>query len=147
VTDTENPFAGDPRVSDFTLGPLERRILEEVWSRKSLTVRELVADGKLGLAYTTIMTTLDRLYKKGLLDRAEEGRAFRYSARCTPADLPRFVAVAKMRQWIESTSPSFLPLSYFVEAVSHHDVKLLDDLRDLIESKRAQLKKQKERRF
>jgi predicted transcriptional regulator len=52
------------------LGPLERKLLEEVWSRQSVTVRELVAGGKIRLAYTTVMTTLDRLYKKGLLDRA-----------------------------------------------------------------------------
>jgi hypothetical protein len=36
---------------------------------KSLTVRELLADGKIRLAYTTVMTTLDRLFKKGLLNR------------------------------------------------------------------------------
>ena len=51
------------------LGPLEIRILEEVWARRSVTARELVDDGKFHLAYTTIMTTLNRLFKKGLLKR------------------------------------------------------------------------------
>jgi predicted transcriptional regulator len=125
------------------LGPLECRILEEVWSRKSLTVRELLADGKIRLAYTTLMTTLDRLFKKGLLDRTEEGRAFRYSSRCTPAEVPRFVAVTGMRRWIESTRPSTLPLSYFVEAISAHDARLLDELRVLVERKRLELKRRK----
>jgi predicted transcriptional regulator len=134
--------AGPGRVR---LGPLERRILEEVWSRRSLTVRELLSDGKIELAYTTVMTTLDRLFKKGLLERTEEGRAFRYSAQCPPGDLPRRVAVAEMRRWIASTPPSSLPLSCFVEAISAHDAKLLDELRALVEEKRLELKKRKEK--
>jgi predicted transcriptional regulator len=144
VSDTERPFASEPKPGTFNLGPLERRILEEIWTRKSLTVRELLAEGKIRLAYTTVMTTLDRLFKKGLLDRTEEGRAFRYSARCAPADIPRFVAVTNMRRWIESAASSFLPLSYFVEAVSDHDVKLLDELRALVEMKRSELEKRQD---
>ncbi len=89
------------------------------------------------------MTTLDRLFKKGLLDRTEEGRAFRYSACCTPAEMPRFVAVTGMRRWIESARSSSLPLSYFVEAISAHDARLLDELRLLVEQKSLELKKQK----
>jgi predicted transcriptional regulator len=143
---TERPFAEEPKLDGFILGPLERRLLQEVWARKSLTVRELLADGKLRLAYTTVMTTLDRLFKKGLLDRAEEGRAFRYTARCAPADISRLVTVNRMRRWIEAAATSSLPLSCFVEAVSNHDVELLDELRDLVESKRVELRKQKEKR-
>jgi predicted transcriptional regulator len=119
---------------------LERRILEEVWSHESLTVRELVAEGRIQLAYTTVMTTLDRLFKKGLLDRTEEGRAFRYSAHCAPAEVPRLVAISGMRRWIESTGSSALPLSYFVEAIGAHDARLLDELRVLVEQKRLELR-------
>jgi predicted transcriptional regulator len=143
MKDMNKPFASEARPVGVSLGPLERKILEEVWSRQSLTVRELLADGKIGLAYTTVMTTLDRLFKKGLLERTEEGRAFRYSARCTPAEVPRFVAVSGMRRWLESAQPSSLPLSYFVEAVSAHDTRLLDELRALVEQRRLELKKTK----
>jgi predicted transcriptional regulator len=135
---TMSPEGGPTQVR---LGPLERRILEEVWSHESLTVRELMADGRIRLAYTTVMTTLDRLFKKGLLDRTEEGRAFRYSAHCAPTEVPRWVAVTGMRRWLESTGPSPLPLSYFVEAISAHDARLLDELRVLVEQKRLELKK------
>jgi hypothetical protein len=48
-----------------------------------------------------------------------------------------------MRRWIESTSPSSLPLSYFVDAITAHDARLLDDLRTLVEQKRSELKKRK----
>ena len=102
-------------------------------------------DGKMPLAYTTVMTTLDRLFKKGLLDRVGEGRAFRYSAQCAPAEISRLVAVAGMRRWLESSRSSSLPLSCFVDAISAHDASLLDELRLLVERKRLELKKRKEK--
>jgi predicted transcriptional regulator len=104
-----------------------------------------MTNGKLPFAYTTVMTTLDRLFKKGLLDRSEDGKAFRYSPTCTPAEVPRLVAITRVRRWIESTGSSSLPLSCFVEAISAHDARLLDELRDLVERKRAELKKRKEK--
>jgi predicted transcriptional regulator len=140
-------FDSEANLAGLRLGPLECRILEEVWSRRSLTVRELLADGKIQLAYTTVMTTLDRLFKKGLLDRTEEGKAFRYSPRCSPAEVPRFVAVTGMQRWIESTRPSSLLLSYFVEAISCHDARLLDELKVLVNQKRSELKKRKEKQI
>jgi predicted transcriptional regulator len=122
------------------LGPLEQKMLDEVWSRGSATVRELLADGRTRQAYTTIMTTLDRLFKKGLLLRVAEGKAFRYSPCCSREELPRLVAVKGIRQWIESTQTSSLSLSYFVEAISAHDERLLDQLRALVERKRRELR-------
>src|SRR5689334_13456413 len=49
------------------LGPLEQQLLQALFDRESATVRELLDDGSIQLAYTTVMTTLDRLYKKNLL--------------------------------------------------------------------------------
>jgi BlaI family penicillinase repressor len=131
------PFLRSNRAAQ--LGPLEQKMLEEVWSRGSVTVRELLADGKIRQAYTTIMTTLDRLFKKGLLLRVPEGKAFRYSPCCTREELPRMVAVAGIREWIGSTQASSLSLSYFVEAISAHDARLLEQLRALVERKRREL--------
>jgi BlaI family penicillinase repressor len=141
------PFLGSSFLRsnrETRLGPLEQKMLEEVWSRGSVTVRELLADGKIRQAYTTIMTTLDRLFKKGLLLRVPEGKAFRYSSRCTREELPRLVAVAGIRQWIESTPASSLSLSYFVEAISAHDARLLEQLRALVERKRRELKNEEQ---
>jgi len=63
------------------LGPLERQIHRAVWARGTATVREVLEDGTIWQTYTTIMTTMDRLFRKGLLARVLEGKAFRYSAR------------------------------------------------------------------
>ena len=120
------------------LGPLEQQLLESLWQRGSATVREMIEDGGLKLAYTTVMTTLDRLYKKNLLDRVPEGRAFRYSPRHTPEELQLAAAGDLIRQFLGSGSS--LPLSYLVEAVSQHDVELLDELQQLVERKRRDLR-------
>jgi len=122
------------------LGPFERQLLQEIWSRGSATVRELIEDGKLYQAYTTVMTTMDRLYKKGLLDRIAEGRAFRYTPRMSPEELQRDAALDGIRQLLGSGDASALPLSYLVEAISEHDHELLDELQLLIERKRRELK-------
>jgi predicted transcriptional regulator len=132
------PFFGS--TAGPQLGPLERQLLEEVWSRGSVTVRELVEDGTLKQAYTTVMTTLDRLYRKQLLDRVAEGRAFRYSARQTPEELRRGAVVEGIRQLLGSSKTSELPLSYLVDALSSHDAQLLDELQLLVERKRRELK-------
>jgi len=122
------------------LGPLERQVLRAVWTRGTATVREVREDGKIWQTYPTIMTTMDRLFKKGLLDRVPDGRAFRYSARYTPEELERVAAVNGIRQLLGSEYAS-LHLSYLVEAVSTQDGKLLDELQTLVERQRAQLKK------
>jgi predicted transcriptional regulator len=123
------------------IGPLERQVLQALWSRGSATVRELLEDEKITQAYTTVMTTLDRLYKKQLLDRVAEGRAFRYSPRQTPEELQRVAAVEGIRQLLGTGEASSLPLSYLVEALSAHDAQLLDELQRLVERKRRELNK------
>jgi predicted transcriptional regulator len=122
------------------LGPLERQVLRAVWARGTATVREVREDGKIWQTYPTIMTTMDRLFKKGLLERVPDGKAFRYSARYGPEELERLVAVNGLRKLLESEFAS-LHLSYLVEAVSAQDEKLLDELQSLVERQRAQLKK------
>ena len=122
------------------LGPLEQQLMDTLWQRKSGTVRELIDEGNLSLAYTTVMTTLDRLYKKNLLDRVAEGRAFRYSLRYTPQEMQRVVASDAIRQLLGSEATPSLPLSCLVEAVSEHDTQLLDELQALVERKRRELR-------
>jgi predicted transcriptional regulator len=110
-----------------------------LWECRSATVRELIDDCKINLAYTTVMTTLDRLYKKKLLNRVSEGRAFRYSPRQTQKELQKEAAGEAIRQLLCSDAASSLPLSYLVEAVGEHDTKLLEELQQLVERKRREL--------
>jgi predicted transcriptional regulator len=122
------------------LGPLEQQLLSELWMRESATVRELLEAGEIKLAYTTVMTTLDRLYKKQLLNRVAEGRAFRYSPRYTREELEKAAVGETVRHLLDSSTAATLPLSYLVEAVSQHDAGLLDDLQRLLDQKRRELR-------
>ena len=61
-------------------GALELRVLEALWARAdAATVRDL-EPAFAGIAYTTLMTTLDRLHRKGVLLREKAGRALRLPA-------------------------------------------------------------------
>jgi BlaI family penicillinase repressor len=128
------------RASSSQLGPLEERVLEALWLRGTATVRELLQAGYDDLAYTTVMTTLDRLYKKGLLSREAEGRAFRYAPRFTRQELHREAAGQALRQMLDASPASSLPLSYLVEILTERDVQLLDELRQLVDNKRRELR-------
>jgi predicted transcriptional regulator len=87
------------------------------------------------------MTTLDRLYKKNLLTRQAEGRAFRYAPRVTREELHREVAGVAFRQLLDSSPSATLPLSYLVEIVSERDAQLIEELWRAVESKRRELRK------
>jgi predicted transcriptional regulator len=140
-----NRFFRSGRPSFAQLGPLEQRLLDEVWARGTATVRELLENADLNIAYTTVMTTLDRLYKKQFLSREPEGRAFRYAPRVTREELQRAAAGQAIQQLLTSGSTSSMPLSYLVEAVTEHDIELLDELQKLVELKRRALQKREKR--
>src|SRR5256885_2055292 len=88
-------FWGFKSSRDFlekSLGSLERDVMGLVWDRGEISVRG-ACDGLGGqVAYTTVMTTLDRLFKKGLLARRKAGRAFVYRAAATRQEIEDAVA-------------------------------------------------------
>jgi len=135
-----------PSFSDTSLrarlGPLEQRVLDIIWALGAATVREVVRDGKLWQTYPTIMTTMDRLFKKGLLERVPEGRAFRYSPRYSPEELERVETIGGIQRLLASQHAS-LHLSYLVEAVGEQDGRLLDQLYSMVERQRAALREGK----
>jgi predicted transcriptional regulator len=86
------------------------------------------------------MTTLDRLYKKGLLVREKEGRAYLYSPRVTREEFERGVAEDVLGGLLERNSGGAEPLlACIVDAVSEQDRALLDELHRLVEEKRREL--------
>jgi len=127
------------------LGPLETELLRVLWTRGDSTVRELLAAGHQKSAYTTIMTTLDRLHKKGLLNRVPDGRAYRYSPRYPEAEYNRRLLASAISALIGSSSGADVPLSFLVEAVTEHDVALLPALERAVERKRRELKERRKR--
>ncbi len=123
-----------------SLGKLERETMDEVWRQREVNVRAVeVALGER-VAYTTIMTTLDRLYKKGFLDRRKEGRAFFYTPRFTLNELERGMAEDVMDSLLSVGTSQIEPvLACIVDAVSDHDRDLLDELARLVQAKQLEL--------
>ena len=64
-----------------SLGELESSVMKVVWGKAPITAREVCdrLTGSRERAYTTIMTTLDRLHRKGLLAREKTGLAWSYT--------------------------------------------------------------------
>jgi len=116
-----------------------------LWDRRSATVRELLDSGEITGAYTTLMTTLDRLYKKRLLNRAPEGRAFRYSPRQTREEFKGAMMRRVVNDILLGSRQSGDPMSYLVDAVTESDRSLLDDLERAIQNKRRDLRKREGR--
>jgi len=119
--------------------------MEILWAGGDRCVRDVVDKLERRLAYTTVMTTLDRLYKKGLLRRRKSERAFFYSP-----SLSR-------REWEEKRAGDFvagvladsprsgeLLISCLVDAVGSHDAALLDELERKIRTKRKELDRRRQ---
>lgn len=122
------------------LGPLEAQAMQVLWERPDeLSVRD-VHQGLGGeLAYTTVMTTLDRLFKKGLLERRREGRGFVYQARLSRAEHSRGLAGAVLESLLGGQPAPQPILSGIVDAVSDQDRAMLDELERLVRAKRREL--------
>lgn len=125
------------------LGPLETHLLALLCQRKDATVRELLDSGKIEAAYTTVMTTLDRLYKKGFLNRAADaqGQAFRYRLNPDERKFYRATLGGNLSRLLQSAANPSLPLSYLVDAVTAHDSALLEELRRAVNRKRQELRR------
>jgi predicted transcriptional regulator len=132
-------------ISGRQLGPLEDEILRVLWTRGDATVRELVEASAVNGAYTTIMTTLDRLYKKGLLERSPEGRAFRYRPRLSEVELNQNLVAAGLKELLASAGEHEAPISFLVDAISQHDAALLEQLQQAVARKRRDLRKKESR--
>ncbi len=92
------------------------------------------------LAYTTVMTTLDRLFKKRLLDRRKEARAFLYSPRLTRTEWERTRANDLVAGFLAGSERSRdLLLSCFLDAMGEHDEALLAELEKKIRTQRRKL--------
>ena len=122
------------------LGPLEIQVMEVLWAAGEGCVRDVVEQLDRKLAYTTVMTTLDRLFKKGLLDRQKSERAFLYTPRLSHQDWERQRAGNLVAGLLAGSQPSReLLLSSLVDAVGQHDATLLEQLEDKIRRKRKEL--------
>ncbi|ONI77524.1 transcriptional regulator [Kribbella sp. ALI-6-A] len=124
---TTDPKAARP------LGELERVVMEQLWAADAaLTVREVHERLSLTreLAYTTVMTVLDRLAKKKLTERERDGKAWRYRAAAPRADL----AADLMRDALDQAGDRREALVRFVGQVSTEEAALLREALSRLEA-------------
>jgi predicted transcriptional regulator len=122
------------------LGPLESKVLGLLWGHdRAATVRDVHAAFP-ELAYTTLMTTLDRLYRKGVLTRRRQGRAFSYEPRCSRAAMLGELISGHVADYLAASGTNSAILSTLVRAVGQQDAALLDELDALVQAERERLK-------
>jgi predicted transcriptional regulator len=133
--DGHSPMAMEP------LGSLESALMQLVWKLGESSVRRLQDESHPQLAYTTIMTTLDRLYKKGLLTRRRVGKAYYYGARHNEKQYRENVARHLINLAVlNGKHNDNVVLSCFVDVVTDTDKQMLDHLDELVRAKRRALR-------
>jgi predicted transcriptional regulator len=127
-------FRQKPSGLASVFGALELRVLEALWRRGTeAAVRDVQAEFP-GAAYTTLMTTLERLYRKGVLARRKDGRAFLYAPVQSREELESGLLARALEPLLMGGNATPI-LSSFVDEVSRHDKRLLDELERLVRAK------------
>ena len=129
------------RQLEAVFGPLELRVLEALWSRSGPACVRDIQPQFPGVAYTTLMTTLDRLFRKDVLTRDKSGRAFYYCPRSSQQELISELAGSTFATLLPGDAASVRPImSMFVDTVGERDHALLDELEELVRARREELK-------
>jgi predicted transcriptional regulator len=105
-------------------GDLEAVIMHRVWEHgKPVTVRELFDElaAERTIAYTTVMSTMDNLHRKGWLDRVKEGKAYRYTATASREEY----SARLMREALEGGGDTEAVLSHFIAQIDSGESEAL----------------------
>jgi predicted transcriptional regulator len=110
-----------PRRQDVRgFGDLEAVVMDRVWSHDGpVTVRDLF-DGltrERAIAYTTVMSTMDNLHRKGWLARERDGKAYRYTAVASREEY----SARLMREALAESADAEAVLSHFVAAMDDEE--------------------------
>jgi predicted transcriptional regulator len=121
------------------LHDLEAAIMDVVWSKQlvSFAVSDVLAvlEKQRDIAYTTVMTTVARLYDKGLLGRERDGKRYLYSPKLTREEFLQSTA----REVLEEAVGGHQAMAMLAEKVSEASAGELDDLEALIQKRREEL--------
>ncbi len=120
------------------LGPLEQDVMDVVWRLRDATVRDVHADLAMTreIAYTTVMTTMSRLARKGMLERDTADLAHRYRPALSREQYGRG-AVGDVLAWMLDRYPE-PAVAYLTDMVDELDDMTLDELREAVARRRAQ---------
>lgn len=108
------------------LGDLEAQVMRRIWARQEpVTVRDVLGDlqRERPIAYTTVMTVMDNLRKKGWLRREAEGRAYQYA----PLVSAEEYSAGVMREALAASSDRPAVLMHFIEELSADEADALEE--------------------
>lgn len=108
------------------LGDLEAQVMRRIWARrKPATVRDVLGDlqQERPIAYTTVMTVMDNLRRKGWLEREPVGRAYRYA----PLVSAEEYSAGLMRQALAASSDRPAALMHFIGELSADEADALEE--------------------
>ena len=108
------------------LGDLEVQVMRRIWVRREpVTVRDVLGDlqQERPVAYTTVMTVMDNLRKKGWLQRQAEGRAYRYA----PLISAEEYSAGLMRQALAASSDRPAVLMRFIGELSADEAAAVEE--------------------
>ena len=108
------------------LGDLEAEVMRRIWARGgAVTVRDILGDleRERPIAYTTVMTVMDNLRRKGWLSRRPDGRAYRYQ----PLVSGEEYSAGLMRQALAASSDRPAVLMHFIGELSAEEADALEE--------------------
>jgi len=128
-------FKPNARGAGQVLGELETAVMELLWRERKLTVNQVEERlrQRRQIAHTTVLTTLDRMHRKGYLTREKSGKAFVYTPRYSREEFERGLAQEVLGALLGGLGEPVL--STFVELVGEDEAKL-ERLEELIRRKR-----------
>lgn len=120
------------------LGELERAVMEHLWSTDTPQTVRQVHEGlaERSLAYTTVMTVLQRLSKKGLVSQLRGDRAYRYAAASAREELVAELMFDALNQ-APQAGGRVAALVHFVERVDADEADALRQALAALEAKAA----------
>ena len=116
-------------------GDLEAVIMRRVWDHDGpVTVRELYEElqRERAIAYTTVMSTMDNLHRKGWLARERDGKAYRYTAVASREEY----SARLMAEAMAEAGDTEAVLSHFVAAMDGGQAEALRAVLDKLAGKR-----------
>jgi predicted transcriptional regulator len=128
--------ARDHQTKMGTLGPMETQAMEVLWTCGECQVRDVMKALDRHLAYTTVMTTLDRLFKKKFVSRHKQSRAYIYAPLLTRQEWKENAARDLVHNLMAGPKISReLVIECLVEVVGKEDASVLEDIARMVRNK------------
>ncbi len=124
------------------LGHLEKSIMDVIWERDEVTGREMFEEigGEKPLAFTTVLTVMNRLLKKGLIKRVKRGKLFVYKASISRDDFVKHVSQEVLQGIFDISASS--AATFFVDILYKTNPEEINRLSKLIEEKKKGMSKE-----